>query len=155
MLTAREACYLACKMSGWNLTNINLYKILYVASVNFACTYGKKLIKEDFDIVSFKCYYDKGKTRIPCFKNIRNELLKYGSGRIKDINLKNEHLINTNSIYYQEIETAVNRLKDVDIVNLIMFYESEVSAFTASINESLDKIPFEYISNEAKIRSME
>lgn len=151
MLTAREACYLACKMSGWNLTNINLYKILYVASISFACKHGKKLIKEDFDIVSLKRNDD---VRVPCFKHIRNELSKYYGDRIKDITLKNEHLINTNSIYYQEIETAINELKDVDIINLVMFYEGKVSAFTASINESLDKIPFEYILNEAKIRSM-
>lgn len=150
MLNSREACYYACHISGWQLDAINIFKILYIASINFALKYDEKLIKEDFDIICLKDSYFQ-KIYVPCFKEIRKELFKYGSERIQNIDFNHFNLGRSKEkhCHYNEIENAVNKLKNINVVDIVMFIQKAHSAFSMAIKDNLNYIPFEYIQKEA------
>lgn len=76
-VTAMQAAKRACEASGWNLTNLQLQKILYIAQMVYAGkNEGKKLISgDDFEA------WDYG----PVIPSIYHRVSSFGSSPIKNI----------------------------------------------------------------------
>ncbi|TBA16310.1 Panacea domain-containing protein [Rhizobium ruizarguesonis] len=49
MISTSSAAKHLCDVSGWQLSNLQLQKMLYLADMNFVGKYGQRMINEDFE----------------------------------------------------------------------------------------------------------
>lgn len=49
MISTSSAAKHLCEISGWQLSNLQLQKMLYMADMNFVGKYGERLVDENFE----------------------------------------------------------------------------------------------------------
>ena len=74
-ISSSTAAYTACASSGWQLTNLELQKLLYIAHMTYLGRHGRPLVAETFEA------WDYG----PVLPSLYRTVKVFGGGRITDI----------------------------------------------------------------------
>ena len=143
-ISAMEAARIACHRSGWKLSNLQLHKILYIASLAYAGKFGSKdtLINDEY----FQAWRYG-----PVLPSVYQSSYQYGSDAIE--NLPGEISTSEDSDEYKEIAYAVDKLKHVPVFSLVEFTHSPDGAWCNAYNSGYNMpILPEDICHEYKVR---
>jgi uncharacterized phage-associated protein len=109
-ISSLSAARLACEIRNWELTNLELQKILYIAHMAHFGSLGKPLIEEPFEAWDFG----------PVVANLYHHVKGFGSNRIRNV-FHSVNLPDQNSTEYKYISGAVNATKSISAGQLVEF----------------------------------
>lgn len=119
-ISSKNASFIACSQSEWTINNIQLQRILYIASIKFAGNHeGKPLIDDEY----FEAWQFG-----PVLPKIYQYCYQYGSGIIKSLPNDNVDSLSNTDEYLIILET-VKELKDKPIHDLIEYTNDEIGAW--------------------------
>ena len=145
-ISAMEAAKIACQESEWELSNLQLQKILYIASMSYAgSTEGKDTLIGDEYFQAWK--YG------PVLPDVYQSAYQFGSGPIEKLPGSQTSSIPPWTPEYKEIQRAVQKLKDKPVFELVEFTHSEIGAWHDAYNSGYNMPIFpEDIYSEYKMR---
>lgn len=109
-ISAMEAAKIACQASGWNLSNLQLHKILYLAHLVYAGHHGgeKLIMDEPFQAWAYG----------PVLPNVYHQASRFGSGKIQDV-FPDYAQRPADDEGLQVIQSAVRNLSNVEPFRLV------------------------------------
>ena len=119
-ISSTNASYIACYESGYTLGNIQLQKILYIASIRFAGNHKDEPLIDDEYFYAWK--------HGPVLPKIYKSCYKYGSGIIEYLPNHNIDLFE-NSDEYKIISETVKELKNIPVYELVAYTNDEIGAW--------------------------
>jgi len=120
-ITPTQLLKTLCGITGWQLTNLQIQKILYIITLFFLGRKNKFLINEDFEA------WDYG----PVIKSLYKEINFFGSDIVEDI-FFNVKSLSENHIAYQTIKELGLKLSGVKASKLINITHRKDSAWYKS-----------------------
>ena len=109
-ISSLSAARLACEIRNWELTNLELQKILYIAHVAHLGSLDRPLIEEPFEAWDFG----------PVIANLYHYIKGFGSNKIGNV-FRSIHRPEINTTEHDYISGAVNATKSMSAWQLVEF----------------------------------